>query len=192
MNIEIWASGGGTNADTLIRYFKNVADISVVSVGCNRREAGVFQVAKQHAIPSMYWGKSNWNTKDILAELAERKVDYIVLAGFLKLVPAEVTQAYNGRIVNIHPSLLPAYGGKDMYGIHVHNAVLANKEEFTGITIHEVNEEFDKGKVLAQYTTKLSPLTEGLDSIKSKIQTLEHTNFAPVVDAWIRSKTLIP
>jgi phosphoribosylglycinamide formyltransferase-1 len=189
INIEIWASGSGTNADVLMQYFSGIDDIAVVSMGCNRRDAGVFDIAKRNNIPSTYWSKSNWNADTILKELADRQVDYILLAGFLKLVPSEVTRVYKGRIVNIHPSILPAYGGKEMYGEHVHNAVLANNEDSTGITIHEVNEEFDKGKVLAQYTTLLSPAKETLDSIKSKIQLLEHTNFAPTVGAWIRSKT---
>lgn len=188
INIEIWASGGGTNADAIAAYFKNHASIKVSHLGCNRREAGAFDVASKHNIPSTYWNKDKWNSTDILHLLKERSVDFIVLAGFLKLVPAAVTQAYKGRIVNIHPSLLPLYGGKDMYGEHVHNAVLTAYEIRTGITIHEVNEEFDKGKVLAQYTTTLEPGTETLDSIKYKIQQLEHTHFAPTIEAWILSK----
>ena len=103
-------------------------------------------------------------------------------------MPHEVTQAYEGRIVNIHPSLLPLYGGKDMYGEHVHEAVLANQDHQTGITIHEVNDEFDKGKMLAQYCTILNPSTETLASIKTKIQALEHTHFAPTIEAWIKEK----
>ena len=191
INVEIWASGGGTNADVLMQYFSKVSDITVVSMGCNRREAGVFGVAQQNNVPSTYWHKSKWESASILKELADRKVDFIVLAGFLKLVPLEVTRQFSGKIVNIHPSLLPAYGGKDMYGEHVHSAVLKDKRKYTGITIHEVNEEFDKGKMLAQYATRLEPSSETIKSIQSKIQRLEHSNFAPTVESWIRSKTLL-
>ncbi|PCJ67240.1 MAG: phosphoribosylglycinamide formyltransferase [Bacteroidetes bacterium] len=187
-NIEIWASGGGTNANAIIEYFNTIDDIQIVNVGCNRREAGAFNVARKHNIPSTYWGKSNWSSDLILAELKKRKVHFIVLAGFLKLVPEEVTKRFLGHIVNIHPSLLPSYGGKDMYGERVHNAVLSNQENKTGITIHEVNEEFDKGKILGQYSVSLNPTNETLDSIKLKIQQLEHTNFSPTIESWIRSK----
>ena len=189
INIEIWASGGGTNADAIAYYFTQHPTISVSCIGCNRREAGVFAVAQKHFLPTTYWDRDSWNTAEILKQLKLRKIDFIVLAGFLKLVPAEITKEYSGKIINIHPSLLPAYGGKNMYGEHVHAAVLAAKEKSTGITIHEVNEEFDKGKMLAQYTTVLSPDTETMDSIKQKIQGLEHTHFAPTIEAWIVAKT---
>jgi phosphoribosylglycinamide formyltransferase-1 len=188
-NVEIWASGGGTNADAIASYFAEHSSVRVSCIGCNRREAGAFAVAQKHALPTTYWGKDAWNTAEIRKQLKLRKIDFIVLAGFLKLVPAEITREYRGKIINIHPSLLPAYGGKDMYGEYVHAAVLAAREENTGITIHEVNEEFDKGKLLAQYTTALSPDTETIGSIKQKIQGLEHTHFAPTIEAWIGAKT---
>jgi phosphoribosylglycinamide formyltransferase-1 len=191
INVEIWASGGGTNADAILHYFKGNSEINITSLGCNRREAGAFKVAQKHDVVPIYWKKVDWTPGAILKQLKERNIDYIILAGFLKLVPAEVTQAYAGKIVNIHPSLLPKYGGQDMYGEHVHNAVLAAGESITGITIHEVNEQFDKGKLLAQYTTALHPNTEDLASIQAKIQTLEHTHFAPTIAAWILSKTTL-
>lgn len=189
IHIEIWASGGGTNADVLMQYFKSHPLIQIKSVGCNRKLAGVFKVADKHKVSAYYWENTQWNSENILSKLKERQIDYVILAGFLKLVHAEVTKAYDGKMVNIHPSLLPLYGGINMYGEHVHNAVLDNKETSTGITIHEVNEEFDKGKILAQFTTSLDPNTETLESIKAKIQKLEHANFAPIVEAWIQSKT---
>lgn len=189
IRIEIWASGGGTNADAIAQYFYNHPTICIASLGCNRSEAGAFEIAKKHSIPSVYWSKEDWNSTEILKQLAARKIDYIVMAGFLKLVPAAVTQYFDGRIINIHPSLLPLYGGKDMYGEHVHQAVLKAREYFSGITIHEANEDFDKGKIIAQYTTPLSPGNETLVSIKQRIQMLEHTHFAPTIAAWIASKT---
>lgn len=188
IRIEIWASGGGTNADAILEHFSRIEDISVVCIGCNRREAGAFKVAKKHNVNSIYWSKESWTASTISSQLKERQIDFIVLAGFLKLVPQEITREYQGRIVNIHPSLLPKYGGKNMYGHHVHEAVLENKESITGITIHEVNEEFDKGKLLSQYTTPLDVGTDDLASVQSKIQKLEHGNFPNVVEAWVRSK----
>ena len=187
INVEIWASGGGTNADAIMQYFKGHLSIRVSTLGCNRREAGVFSIAAKYDIPSVYWDKESWNSTEILYQLKERNIDFIVLAGFLKLVPEEVTSQYAGKIVNIHPSLLPKFGGKDMYGARVHNAVLESMESQTGITIHEVNEEFDKGKLIAQYSTALSPETETLPSVQHKIQKLEHTHFAPTIEAWITS-----
>lgn len=189
INVEIWASGGGTNADAIMQYFKDHLSIKVATLGCNRKEAGVFSIAAKHTIPSVYWDKESWNPKEILRQLKDRNIDFIILAGFLKLVPAEVTAQYGDKIVNIHPSLLPKYGGKDMYGARVHNAVLESRESHTGITIHQVNEEFDKGKLLAQYSTPLSPGAETLPSIQQKIQKLEHTHFAPTIEAWIASYT---
>ena len=188
IQVEIWASGGGTNADAIMQYFAGHAYIKITALGCNRKEAGAFSVAQKHSVSSHYWGKENWNAVTILEQLKNRNIDIIILAVFLKLVPHEVTQAYEGRIVNIHPSLLPLYGGKDMYGEHVHEAVLANQDHQTGITIHEVNDEFDKGKMLAQYCTILNPSTETLASIKTKIQAMEHTHFAPTIEAWIKEK----
>lgn len=190
INVEIWASGGGTNADAILHYFKNHNSISIQHLACNRREAGAFDVAQRHGISSSYWGKENWNSNDILEELQQRKTDYIILAGFLKLVPPEVTRLYEGKMLNLHPSLLPNYGGKDMYGENVHRAVLAAGEVVTGITIHEVNEQFDQGKIIAQFSTPLEPSSENLDSIKIKIQQLEHRNFPPIIEAWIKSNTI--
>ncbi|HCD67724.1 MAG TPA: phosphoribosylglycinamide formyltransferase [Bacteroidetes bacterium] len=188
IQVEIWASGGGTNADAIMQYFKGDDVIKITALGCNRKAAGAFAVAQKHSVRAHYWGKDDWNAATILEQLKKRKIDFIILAGFLKLVPSEVTEAFEGKIVNIHPSLLPLYGGKDMYGDHVHEAVLANQDHQTGITIHEVNAEFDKGKMLAQYGTNLNPSTETLASIKTKIQALEHTHFAPTIEAWIKEK----
>lgn len=188
INIEIWASGGGSNADKIIKHFKSIDDINIVNLGCNRIKAGAFHVAFSNNISSSYWSKETWTPSNILSELETRKVDVIILAGFLKLVPQEVTKKFEGRMLNLHPSLLPKFGGKDMYGEHVHKAVLEAKEPMTGITIHEVNEQFDKGKIVAQFACDLKVGEETLDSIKSKIQNLEHSNFPSIIEAWVRSK----
>ncbi|MEY2924394.1 MAG: hypothetical protein RLZZ337_942 [Bacteroidota bacterium] len=188
INIEIWASGSGTNADVICQYFHQHPHIQVRSIACNRREAGVFDVSARNDVEAFYLEKSKWNYSDLKQHLAERSIDFIVLAGFLKLVPSEIIELFPGKIINIHPSLLPKYGGKNMYGEHVHNAVLANNETFTGITMHEVNAEFDKGKMLAQYATPLDA-SDKLSDVKLKIQKLEHTHFAPTIEAWIRAKS---
>lgn len=188
--LEIWASGGGTNADAIFKYFKNHKDISVVHLGCNRIKARAFDVAKKHSVNTTYWNKYKWNATHVLDQLNKRNIDFIILAGFLKLVPSEVTKAYRGRILNIHPSLLPKFGGINMYGNNVHQAVLNSKDEQTGITIHEVNEEFDKGKPIAQFSAGLVPGVETIDSIKSKIQRLEHQNFAPIIESWVKAKSI--
>lgn len=187
INVEIWASGGGSNADVIANYFHNHPEITIRSIGCNRKEAGVFRVAKKHNIDSFYFSNTFWNPNSILKHLEEYDIHFIVLAGFLKLVPYQVTQQFEGKIINIHPSLLPLYGGKNMYGDHVHNAVLNNQENYSGITIHEANEEFDKGKIIAQYTVVLDS-KDDLWSLKSKIQRLEHTHYASTIHRWIESR----
>jgi phosphoribosylglycinamide formyltransferase-1 len=188
ISIEIWASGGGTNANKIISYFNNISNINVVSLGCNRKDAGSFKVAEKHGIKSIYWSNRTWESGYIIESLKNRSIDFIVLAGFLKLVPKEVIQEYEGKIINIHPSLLPKYGGKNMYGDYVHQAVIDNKEHKSGISIHEVNEEFDKGKILAQFTTSINSY-DGVIQLKNKIQKLEHQNFSPVIHSWIKTKS---
>lgn len=188
INIEIWASGGGTNADKILSYFKNIPHINVVSLGCNRKDAGAFKIAEIHNIASYLWDKQSWEPSTIIKELNNREIDFIVLAGFLKLVPKEVIQAYEGRIVNIHPSLLPKYGGKNMYGDYVHQSIIDNKEVQSGITIHEVNEEFDKGKIIAQFSTSLN-LNDDIKELKNNIQLLEHQHFSSIIHSWIMAKS---
>lgn len=185
VNIEIWASGGGTNADVIASFFADHKSIRVRSIASNRKDAGVFKVAKKHNIRSYYWSKEQWSPQEILRQLREREIDFVVLAGFLKLVPQEVVSAYENKMVNIHPSLLPKYGGKNYYGDNVHNSVLENKEDYSGITIHVVNSEFDKGKILAQYTTIIK--SESLADLKKQIQSLEHTHFTPTIESYVRT-----
>jgi phosphoribosylglycinamide formyltransferase-1 len=189
IKIEIWASGGGTNADKIISYFNKIPNINVVSLGCDRKDAGSFKVAKKHGIKSIYWDKKSWEISKIIHDVEVRSIDFIVLAGFLKLVPNEIIERYEGRIINIHPSLLPSYGGKNMYGDYVHQAVINNKEPKSGISIHEVNEEFDKGKILAQFSVNLD-INDDVESLKSKIQYLEHKHFSSIIHSWIKSKSL--
>lgn len=188
INIEIWASGGGSNADKILSYFKNIPTINVVSLGCNRSKAGAFNVAQNHQIESILWDKKSWEPSNILSGLKDRNIDFIVLAGFLKLVPEEIIKHYEGRIINIHPSLLPKYGGKNMYGNRVHEAIIKNKELKTGITIHEVNDEFDKGRILAQFTINIDA-NDDVEILRKKIQILEHQHFSPIIHSWVIAKS---
>lgn len=189
--IAIFASGAGTNAAKIIEFFGSNADISVDLVLSNKPNAGVLAIAKDNSIKSVVFSRSQFlnETQDIVALLHSRKIAFIVLAGFLLKLPEELVSAFEGRILNIHPSLLPDFGGKGMYGDHVHEAVLASGKEKTGITIHRVNNEYDRGKVVFQ---KEVDITEGetLDTLKKKIQVLEHSFFPEVIQGEINK--LIP
>lgn len=183
-NIAIFASGTGTNAQNIIRQF-NQSNIVVAKIFSNNSQAGVLSIAKQHNIPSYIFSKDDfYSSSNVIDELASSQIDYIVLAGFLWLLPANLIQAYNQKIINIHPSLLPKYGGKGMYGMHVHNAVVANKESVSGITIHLVDEIYDNGKILFQVSTTVLP-TDTADDVASKIHELEYKHFPTVIKEWI-------
>src|ERR1700722_16656621 len=146
--IAIFASGEGTNAQNFIDYYKGRKDIFISLIVSNKREAGVVNRAIEADIPFLIVDKDTfYNTDKVLDEL-KQKADFIVLAGFLWMVPNNIIKAFEGRMVNIHPALLPSYGGKGMYGIKVHEAVIANKEKESGISIHYVNEKYDEGKVI--------------------------------------------
>ena len=148
--IAIFASGEGTNAQNFIDYFKGKKDISISLIVCNKKEAGVVNRAMEAGIPFLIVDKDTfYNTDNVLDEL-KQKADFIVLAGFLWMVPDNIIKAYAGKMVNIHPALLPNYGGKGMYGIKVHQAVISDKGKESGISIHYVNEKYDEGKIIFQ------------------------------------------
>ena len=151
MNIAVFASGKGSNADNICSYFKGHPAIKISLIVSDRKAAGVFDVAKKHQIPSLYINRESWNDQDkVIATLGDYNIDLIVLAGFLKLIPPTLIQAFNGHIINIHPALLPSYGGAGMYGHHVHEAVHKAGEKETGITIHFVDEHYDHGDIIFQ------------------------------------------
>lgn len=182
--ISIFVSGNGSNAEALYKYFRKNSSIEVVSIISNRKNAGIFERASSWNIPVIYCSDNDFNNENILHLLRKDAVDFIILAGFLKKIPGHLVHNYENKIINIHPALLPAYGGKGMYGIHVHEAVLKNEEKRSGITIHLVDNEFDNGKILFQQSCNISEATTA-GEIASSVQELEHTHYAPVIENYI-------
>lgn len=180
-NIAILASGSGTNAENIIRYFQSDESVCVDSVLTNRQAALVVERAQRLQVPSFFFPKEKWaEGTEILRLLEERKVDFLVLAGFLARVPDALLRAYPDRIVNIHPSLLPKFGGKGMYGNRVHEAVLAAGEPESGITIHYVNERFDEGASIAQYRCPVLP-QDTADTLAQRVHALEYAYYPQVI-----------
>ena len=181
-HIAIFASGNGSNAEAIIEYFRNHATVKVALVVTNNPEAGVIKVAHGHKIISAIVSKSALHDPEILGRcLSALNIDCIVLAGFLQLIPEYLLQRYPKRIVNIHPALLPRHGGKGMYGMKVHQAVLESGDAETGITIHYVNEHYDEGEVILQKMTTITP-SDTVDIIARKVQQLEHEWFPKTIE----------
>lgn len=185
--IAIFASGNGTNAENIIRYFQTVDDAAeIVLVVCNSRDAKVLERAERLGVPSVVLPRKDFRNEAVMTELMDKyKVDFIVLAGFLLMVPDFLIARYPDKIVNIHPALLPKFGGKGMYGHHVHEAVVAAGEKESGITIHYVNEDCDGGEIIFQAKTKLEP-TDTPDDVAAKIHILEQENFPRVIAETLR------
>ena len=184
-NIAIFASGTGTNARKIIEYFKKNANIHVVLLVSSKATAPVLSLAEESGIASMVLRREAFYGGDeLLSDLRKKDVHFIVLAGFLWLIPDYLVRAYGKRMINIHPALLPRYGGKGMYGMHVHRAVKAAGDTVSGITIHYVNEHYDEGSIVFQATCPLAPDDEPED-IARKVQQLEHRHFAPVIGKLI-------
>jgi phosphoribosylglycinamide formyltransferase-1 len=182
-NIAIFASGSGTNAEQLIlKSQANDLNFSVKLIITNNENAGVLNIAHKYVVPCFYWtNKSISNHENLIRFLLENKIDLIVLAGYLKKIAPELVEAFPNKIVNLHPALLPKFGGKGMYGHHVHEAVLKANEKQSGITIHFVDEQYDEGNIIAQFIFDIDE-KESLDSLQKKIQTTEHSNFYKVID----------
>jgi phosphoribosylglycinamide formyltransferase-1 len=158
--LAIFASGSGTNAENIIRYFGNTPQIEVSCICTNRPDAYVIERAKQYDIPVLVFSRQEfYETEKVPDYLEEKKIDWIILAGFLWLIPANLIERFASRIVNIHPALLPKYGGKGMYGASVHKTVIENREKKSGITIHFVNNEYDKGNIIFQASCDIEPMT---------------------------------
>jgi folate-dependent phosphoribosylglycinamide formyltransferase PurN len=188
IKIAIFASGGGSNAQKIIAYFKNHSSITIAHIVCNVPTAGVNAVAAQHQIPILLLNNNLFfNSDEYVAYLQKVGINFIVLAGFLWKIPAHFISAYPNKIVNIHPALLPKYGGKGMYGIRVHEAVLAANEKQTGITIHYVDEQYDHGSTIFSCTCPIEP-TDTAISLAQKVLALEHTHFAPVIENVLLKK----
>lgn len=185
-NIAIFASGTGSNAVRLYQYFaEKKAEINVALLVCNKAEAAVVQKMEDFNVPVfILTNKEIESGNSLLKKLSEYKIDWIVLAGFLRKIPDLIIKGYKNKIINIHPSLLPKYGGKGMYGMNVHKAVVENKEKESGISIHLVNEVYDDGKILFQKSCALSP-KDLAEDVAKKVQQLEHDYFPKVVEETI-------
>lgn len=180
------ASGSGTNAQKIIEYFKNNNSVKVDCLLSDKPSAYALERAKSLGIDTLVFDKNSFYTTDKIPELLEkRKIDLIVLAGFLLLVPKSMTEKF--RIINIHPALLPKYGGKNMYGMRVHTAVIENGEAFSGITIHHVNEKYDDGAIIFQATCPVFE-NDTPDSLAERIHQLEHQYYPRIIKEVLLSE----
>lgn len=180
--IVIFASGSGTNAENLIKFFHNRETGSVIQVFSNNSRAKVLERAKKLNVSTFSFNKMGfYETADVLNFLKASNLDLIVLAGFLWKFPAPILVEFPNKVINIHPALLPKYGGKGMYGHFVHEAVVANKETETGITIHYVNEHYDEGAIIFQAKCEVLP-SDSAEDVAAKIHELEMSHFPKVVE----------
>ncbi len=181
IKLALFASGTGSNAEIIIRYFANNPSVEVVFVLSNKEEAPIVSKANSLGVSVTVCTNKEVEDASFLVHLCDSKeIDYIILAGFLRKIPNTLIAVYTEKIINIHPSLLPKYGGAGMYGKYVHEAVLAAKEHETGISIHYVSEEFDSGRIIAQYSVPLLS-NETIETIQEKVHQLEHEHFAPTI-----------
>ena len=182
--VVIFASGSGSNAENIINYFENSEKISVVKVYCNKKEAGVYNRCIKLNKDCEWFSREDFSQKNTLLNKLVKETDFIILAGFLWKIPEPIVKAFPNKIINIHPALLPKYGGKGMYGMHVHEAVKNNCDKETGITIHFVNQNYDEGRVILQKKCVVSS-AETVDSLKKKIHDLEFTYFPKTIEKTI-------
>jgi len=183
--LAIFASGSGTNAEEIIGYFQDHPRIEVGMILSNNKKAFVLERALKHKIPQFVFDRKMFYKKRIVDEILRlNKINFIVLAGFMWLVPERFVKTYPNKIVNIHPALLPKYGGKGMYGHYVHEAVVKNKEKESGITIHWVNEEYDEGAIIFQATCDLKP-SDTPDDVAKKVHELEYIHYPKVIEKTI-------
>jgi phosphoribosylglycinamide formyltransferase 1 len=185
VKIAIFASGGGSNARRIIEHFKDSSLGRVGLVVSNKADAGVLEIAASHDIPTQIIDRQMFYQSEAILEVLEKhEIGFVVLAGFLWLAPAYLVRAYPNRIVNIHPALLPKYGGKGMFGIHVHRAVKAAGEQESGISIHFVNEHYDEGDIVFQAACPILP-EDSAETIAKKVLELEHKHFPEVIELLI-------
>lgn len=182
--IVIFASGSGSNAENIIKYFNESSTARVVHVLCNTKGAKVFERCKRLNTPSLHFTKEDFFTTDKILNFIKENADLIILAGFLWKVPLKITKTFPKKILNIHPALLPKYGGKGMYGMNVHKAVFENREKETGITIHFVNEHYDDGAIVYQAKTAIEE-SDSPEIIAQKIHLLEQRYFPRIIEEVI-------
>lgn len=180
-NIIIFASGNGSNAEQIILHLQGTKTAKINAILTNKATAGVLERAKKHQITTHIFNKEELNDETVLALVNQYNPDLIILAGFLLKFPEHIIQKYPNKIINIHPALLPSYGGKGMYGMHVHEAVLANKEQYTGITIHYVNENYDEGAIIRQEKVFVGDCLTAND-IAQRVHELEYQFFPETIN----------
>jgi phosphoribosylglycinamide formyltransferase-1 len=187
--LAIFASGTGSNAQKIIDYFREHDLIEVSLIVSNKPKAGVLEIAQKEDIPFIVLSRDSfYKTQQLVQQLQTRQIDLIILAGFLWLVPDYLVKAFSDAIINIHPALLPKYGGKGMYGMHVHEAVKKNEETESGITIHYVNEHYDEGQIIKQVVCPLSQ-NDSPQEIRNKVLVLEHYHYPRVIEALANSNS---
>ncbi len=188
--VVIFASGSGSNAENLIKFFQNSDNVSVVQILTNNPHAKVLERAKRLKISALSFNRTAFTqTNDVLNILETSNPDLIILAGFLWKFPENILNKFPNKVINVHPALLPKFGGKGMYGMHVHQAVVENKETETGITIHYVNENYDEGATIFQAKCKVLP-TDTAENIAAKIHELEMEHFPKVVEKLLGTEAL--
>lgn len=182
INLAIFASGSGSNAENISRYFQSNKNVKISLIISNKADAFVHERAKLLNIESKTFTKQQFEfTSDVLEYLENKKIDYIILAGFLLKVPDNLLAAYPDKIINIHPALLPKFGGKGMYGDNVHKAVVASGEKESGITIHYINENYDEGAIIFQAKCEVLP-TDTYEDVASKVHELEYEYFPKTIE----------
>lgn len=183
--IAILASGSGSNAENIIQYFKGSDSVEVTLILTNNASAGVIERGKRLDVPVVVFSRNNFSKSDtVIRLLKNNETDWVILAGFLWLIPESLIRAFPDRIINIHPALLPKYGGKGMWGHHVHEAVVRNQESESGITIHYVNEHYDEGEIIFQAQCPVTP-TDTPETVAQKVHELEYRHFPEVIEAEI-------
>ena len=180
-NLIVFASGTGTNTQAIIDHFRHSGEVKVALIVCNRPDAGVLHIAEKEGIPYLLVDRSSFNGPDFPAALAAYRPSLIVLAGFLWKISSEVVNAFPGKIINIHPALLPSFGGKGMYGARVHEAVIGSRARVSGITIHYVNEHYDEGDIILQAHCPVRP-GDTPDTLATRIHQLEHFYFPRAIE----------
>ena len=180
-NIALFASGNGTNVQRIAEYFADSKDVCIKLIVCNKPTAYVLERAKKLQINSLLIDKTMfYETDEVVEKLQKLDIDLIVLAGFLWLIPENLIRVFAKKIINIHPALLPKYGGKGMYGMHVHEAVVANGEQYSGISIHYVNQHYDEGNIIFQEKCALSS-EDTAEDVAQKVHVLEYTWYPKII-----------
>jgi phosphoribosylglycinamide formyltransferase 1 len=182
MNVAIFASGSGSNAENIYHYFAGHPEVRIGLILTNKSDAGVVERAQRLGIPYRVFDRAAFNEGEVVQLLQKEKIDWVVLAGFLWRIPVHLVQAFEGKMVNIHPALLPKFGGSGMYGDRVHQAVVAAGETQTGITIHWVNEDYDEGKIIFQAQCPVSP-SDTYRQVAEKVHALEYEHFPKVLES---------